>query len=106
MLDKYYPTWSDKTYTLIKPSYYFDETCQLTVPAALICFLESRDFADCITLAIALGGDSDTLAAIAAPMAYAHYRVIPQPLIDNAKAKLPLWMLEISTRFDDVVLNR
>lgn len=106
VLDKYYPTWSAKTYASIKPSYYFDETCQLTVPAALICFLESQDFADCITLAIALGGDSDTLAAIAAPMAYAHYHTIPQGLIDNAKAKLPLWMLEISTRFDDAVLNR
>lgn len=101
VLEEYYPNWSEKTYEGIKPKYFFDETCQRTVPAALICFLESQDYADCLKLAIALGGDADTLAAIAGPMAYAFYREIPEELIENAKQKLPQWMLEINEEFDE-----
>ena len=103
VLDEYYPEWKDKTYAEIKPGYYFNETCQLTIPAALICFLESKDYVDCITLAISLGGDADTLAAIAGPMAYAYYKYMPQELIDNAKAKLPQWMLELNDELDEIV---
>ena len=100
VLDEYYPEWKDKTYAGIKPGYYFDETCQMTIPAALICFLEGKDYVDCITLAISLGGDADTLAAIAGPMAYAYYKYMPQELIDNAKAKLPQWMLELNDELE------
>lgn len=95
VLDEYYPDWSNLLYEDIKPDYSFNETCQLTVPAALICFLESKDYVDCVTLAIALGGDADTLAAISGPMAYAFYKDMPQELIDNAKTKLPKWMLDL-----------
>ena len=103
VLDEYYPNWSGLTYADIKPGYKFDETCQQTIPAALICFLESRDYVDCLKLAIALGGDADTLAAIAGPMAYAYYREMPEELIKNAKAKLPGWMLEVNEEFDRYV---
>ena len=101
VLEKYYPGWSRKTYAEIKPGYRFDETCQLTIPAAIICFLESKDYADCLKLAISLGGDADTLAAIAGPVAYAFYGEIPSELIANAKAKLPEWMLDLNERFDE-----
>lgn len=100
VLDVYYPIWSYKTYEGIKPGYHFDETCQLTVPAALICFLESSDYVDCLKRAIALGGDADTLAAIAGPIAYAYYKYMPEELIMNAKRKLPQWMLELNDEFD------
>ena len=100
VLDEYYPDWSSQTYADIKPGFFFDETCQLTIPAAIICFLESKDYVDCLKLAISLGGDADTLAAIAGPMAYAHYRTIPEELIENAKAKLPKWMLDLNDKFD------
>lgn len=103
VLNKYYPEWSDLTYQAIKPRYTFNETCQQTIPAAIICFLESRDYADCLKLAIALGGDSDTLAAIAGPMAYAFYKTMPKELIANAKEVLPTWMLELNDEFDDYV---
>ena len=100
VLDEYYPDWSDKTYAEIKPGFHFNETCQLTIPPAIICFLESKDFVDCLKLAISLGGDADTLAAIAGPMAYAYYKFMPEELIANAKAKLPKWMLDLNDRFD------
>lgn len=101
VLNRFYPDWAGKPYFEIKPGYRFNETCQLTIPAAIICFLESTSYADCLKLAISLGGDADTLAAIAGPMAYAFYRHIPEELIANAKAKLPQWMLDLNDRFDE-----
>lgn len=100
VLDEYYPNWSGLTYEGIKPDYRFDATCQQTIPAALICFLESKDYVDCLKLAISLGGDADTLAAISGPMAYAFYRSIPKVLIVNAKEKLPEWMLQVNDELD------
>ena len=55
----------------IRPGYSFDVTCQGTVPQAITCVLESESFEDAIRNAVSLGGDSDTLAAIAGPIAEA-----------------------------------
>lgn len=106
VLTAYYPDWAELTYSQIKPDFDFNETCQLTIPAAIICFLESKDYADCLKLAISLGGDADTLAAIAGPMAYAHYKHMPEPLIKNALTKLPKWMVELNDEFDKMVSNK
>lgn len=59
----------------IRSSYRFDESCQGTVPPAIVAFLESTDFEDAIRNAISLGGDSDTLAAITGSIAEAFYNV-------------------------------
>lgn len=59
----------------IRPTYRFNETCQETVPQAIIAFLESTDFEDAIRNAISLGGDSDTLAAITGSIAEAAYGI-------------------------------
>ena len=47
----------------------FDETCQGSVPQALTCFFEGKDFEDTIRNAISIGGDSDTIAAMAGGIA-------------------------------------
>ena len=62
-----------KTLDEIRPTYRFNESCQDTVPQAIIAFLESTDFEDAIRNAISLGGDSDTLAAITGSIAEAAY---------------------------------
>ena len=67
----------------IRPTYRFNESCQDTVPQAIIAFLESTDFEDAIRNAISLGGDSDTLAAITGSIAEAAYGV-PWELEDKA----------------------
>lgn len=103
VLGKYYPEWAALTYSDIKPDYDFEITCQQTIPAALLAFLESKDYEDCLKLAISLGGDSDTLAAISGPMAYAFYREMPADLIENAQTKLPEWMLQVNDLFDAAV---
>jgi ADP-ribosylglycohydrolase len=64
-----------KTLDEIRPTYRFNESCQDTVPQAIIAFLESIDFEDAIRNAISLGGDSDTLAAITGSIAEAAYGI-------------------------------
>lgn len=59
----------------IRKDYEFDETCQGSVPQAIIAFLESMDFEDAIRNAISIGGDSDTIAAITGSIAEAAYGI-------------------------------
>ena len=59
----------------IRDSYKFDVTCQGSVPQALESFFESTSFEDTIRNAISIGGDSDTIAAIAGGIAEAYYGI-------------------------------
>lgn len=61
----------------IRPDYFFNETCQETVPQAIVAWLESDCFEDAIRNAVSLGGDSDTLAAITGAVAQAYYGIPP-----------------------------
>jgi ADP-ribosylglycohydrolase len=61
----------------IRDSYRFDATCQGSVPQAIVAFLESIDFEDAIRNAVSIGGDSDTIACIAASLAEAFYKGVP-----------------------------
>jgi ADP-ribosyl-[dinitrogen reductase] hydrolase len=65
----------DFTIDEIRDTYRFNETCQRTVPQAIVAFLESSSFEDAIRTAISVGGDSDTLAAITGSIAEAYYGV-------------------------------
>lgn len=69
----YYPM--NFTLDEIRDSYEFNETCQDTVPQALMSFFESSSFEDAIRNAISIGGDSDTLAAITGGVAEAYYGI-------------------------------
>lgn len=59
----------------IRDTYTFNETCQETVPQAIMAFLESESFEDAIRTAVSLGGDSDTLTAIAGSVAEAYFGI-------------------------------
>lgn len=78
----------------IRSTYQFDESCQGTVPEAIIAFLDSTDFESAIRLAVSLGGDSDTIACITGAIAEAYYNFIPTSLIKHVIKKLPsdLWI--------------
>lgn len=67
----------------IRDTYRFNETCQGTVPQAIEAFLESTSFEDAIRMAISIGGDSDTLAAITGAIAEAYYG-IPENIKEKA----------------------
>lgn len=79
----------DRTLEEVRPMYYFNETCQGTVPEALLSFLESTSYEDAIRNAISLGGDSDTLACIAGGMAAAFYGEVPLEIRNKVCRILP-----------------
>ena len=64
-----------RTCDQIRPGYFHVESCQQTVPEAITAFLEGESFEDVIRTAVSLGGDCDTLAAIAGSMAEGFYGV-------------------------------
>ena len=72
----------------IRPGYRHVETCQQTVPEAIIAFLESTGFEDAPRNAVSLGGDSDTLACITGGIAEAFYGM-PQELRAETLKRLP-----------------
>lgn len=72
----------------IRPTYRFNETCQETVPQALVCALTATDFEDAIRNAISIGGDSDTVAAITGGVAEALFGV-PEDLAAIGWSYLP-----------------
>ena len=100
MLRAYYPHHANTKLDDIRPTYQFNETCQETVPQSILCFLESESFEDCLKLCYSMGGDADTMGAIAGPMAYAYYRHIPNYLIELADDRLPKEMTAACRRFD------
>ena len=89
----------DRILRMIRPVYRFDETCQGSVPEAIIAFLESESYEDAIRKAISLGGDADTQACITGGIAEAFYKTIPEPIVKEAKRRLPEEFLGIMERF-------
>ena len=55
----------------IRPQYEFNESCQQTVPEAIIAFLRSTGAKTRCGKAVSLGGDADTLACITGGIAEA-----------------------------------
>ena len=66
-----------RTAAAIRETYKFNESCQGTVPEAIMAFLDATDYEDAIRLAVSLGGDSDTLACITGGIAAAFYGGVP-----------------------------
>lgn len=89
-----------RTLDEIRPDYSFDETCQRTVPEAMIAFLEADDFESAVRNAISLGGDADTLACIAGSIAEAYYGGVPTKIHERTRSCLPDNMRDIIDRFD------
>ena len=84
----------------IRPIYQFNESCQETVPEAIIAFLESNNYEDAIRKSISIGGDSDTLACICGGIAQAFYKDIPAWIIEKAKFALNDDILDIIRQFN------
>ena len=93
----YYPI--DFTLDSIRKDYRFNETCQGSVPQAMEAFFESSDFEDTIRNAVSIGGDSDTIAAIAGAVAEAYYG-IPDRIRRTATTFLDDRLMSILQRFE------
>ncbi len=77
------------------------ESCMDSLPKALRSFLDGDSYEDVVRNAVSLGGDTDTLAAIAGAMAEAYYG-IPADLIAECKARVTKNMVKVLDRFDGV----
>lgn len=73
----------------IRPSYRFDVTCQGSVPQSIIAFLDSTDYESAVRLAVSLGGDTDTMGAIAGSIAEAFYGGVPEDIRTEVLKRLP-----------------
>ena len=91
----------DRTVDEIRPGYSFDESCQRTVPEALIAFLDSSSYEDAVRNAISLGGDSDTLACITGGIAEAFYGTVPPEILKKVREILTVDLLDVTDRFCD-----
>jgi ADP-ribosylglycohydrolase len=89
----------DRTVDDIRPGYSFDESCQRTVPEAIIAFLDSSSYVDAIRNAISLGGDSDTLACITGGIAEAYYGPVATEIRNKVMEILPADLRGITQDF-------
>jgi ADP-ribosylglycohydrolase len=89
----------------IRPGYHFDETCQGSVPEAIIAFLESQNFENAIRLAVSIGGDSDTIASITGAISEAFYKVIPEEIKNSVIKLLPDDLLNVLINFSTLYKN-
>ena len=78
-----------KSWEYWHPIYDWEDSCQGTVPQAMIAFLDSTDFEDAIRKAVSLGGDSDTLACITGGIAEAFYKEIPKAIAERVQSRFP-----------------
>ncbi len=93
-----------RPYVEIRKEAKFDETCQVSVPQAITCALQSTDFEDAVEKAIGLGADADTQAAIAGSIAE-HIHGLPTKVLRFVRGKLPTDMLVVLDRFQAVGRN-
>ena len=86
----------------IRPTYQHVEDCMHTMPEAFECFLEAESYEDCIRNVMYIGGDTDTLGAIAGAIAEAKWAV-PEEIIVQAKDFLPRDIYDVIGRFRQYV---
>jgi ADP-ribosylglycohydrolase len=104
----------------IRPGYSFDVSCQGSVPQALEAFWESRSCEDAVRNAVSIGGDSDTIGAIAGSIAWTYYTVqsgsdawtkgqLPPELVElktQVNHYLPQEFIQIAAEFDQLCRER
>ena len=90
----------------IRPDYKFDVSCQGSVPEAIIVFLESTSLEDCVRNAVSVGGDSDTIAAIACSIYAAKKSADSEALTKRFEHYLPHDLIRIMDEFERRINNR
>jgi len=83
---------------IIRTNYVRTERAKDSVPQAINCALQSSCFEDAIRSAVSIGGDSDTIAAIAGGIAEAIYGV-PRAIAEQGWAFLPKDMRDIVSEY-------
>lgn len=86
------------SYNQLKKQHKNECICQRSVPASLICWLNSSSYEDCIRKAISLGGDCDTEGSIAGALAAVKYDVDDNLVFDLTRF-FPMDYMEVFNKF-------
>ena len=89
----------------LRKNYTFTAKAIDSVPQALYCFLEANDFEQSLRLALSIGGDTDTNAAIAGSVAGAFYG-IEDNLVEKAKKYLTNDYLNVLNEFNEKISQK
>ncbi len=89
----------DDTVENLQQTYVFDVSCQGSVPQAIIAFIASDDYEDCVRKAVSIGGDSDTIACMAGGIAHAFYGGVPDKIKREMYSRLDEPLIEIAYWF-------
>ena len=89
----------------IRPTYKHVEDCMHTIPEAFSCFFEANSYEETLRNVMYIGGDTDTLCAIAGSIAEAYWE-IPQDILDKAKEYLSEDVFDVVQRFTNTVIER
>ena len=81
------------------PNYQNMSKASLSCPMAIRAFLYGENYEAAIRYALAMGGDSDTIAAMAGAISAQVYG-IPKALVDEALVYLPSEMIEVLDEFE------
>ena len=96
--------WYELDFTIdeIRPGYVFDSTCTGSVPQAFEAFFEAAGFEDAVRNAVSVGGDSDTIAAIAGSLAEAAFGV-PENIRKEGLSYLDPFQTDVLADFEEFV---
>jgi ADP-ribosylglycohydrolase len=91
----------DLTRTLndIRPGYGWSASCKDSVPESILCFLEAENYEHAIRNAISLGGDADTMAAMAGAIAAAYWDGVPVEIAEKVLPHLSVDILDTLNHF-------
>ena len=97
----------NRSYNDLKNSHKNESICQTSVPAAIICWLNSNSYEDAIRKAISLGGDCDTEGAIAGAFAAADPNTpIDDNLVFDLTRFFPMDFINIMNKFHETIENK
>lgn len=88
-----------RTIEAIRPDYVFQVSCRLSVPEAILAFLDADSYEGAVRNAVSLGGDSDTQACIAGGIAEAFYGEVPAEIVAFTRGRLPDEFLTVMDAF-------
>lgn len=83
----------------LRNNYIFTSKAELSIPQAIFCFLVSNSFEDCLRKSISIGGDSDTICAIACSIASAYYG-IDENILKETKKYIPKKYIDLLEKFN------
>jgi ADP-ribosyl-[dinitrogen reductase] hydrolase len=85
----------------IRRVYYYDQSCEGSVPEAIIAFLESTGYEDSLRLAISLGKSNGSLPCITGAISQAYYKEMPQDIIQPVISRLSPEIIEVIEKFSN-----